>query len=413
MIEKQTKTNCKALSQKVLEIMRNDGYSYSTVDRHLIYIYRRLNKFCDKNYGGIYSYDAGREFLADNEKRNLQKDSFYDYINAVHRMDSALEGDFHWRAPNKVGMPYATSCFDEILFIYEKSLYDTGKTKADVRARMHVLSRFLKYAEKHGCHSLSDINAPVIYGGFEIEGSKEEFRKSVVHFVRYAFRQNLIPSDISNCVPEISRHKPVPTVYSKEEINTILNSIDKGSKTGRRDFAIIIIAARTGMRSCDIVSLKFENIHREERTISIVQKKTGVPIVFPLLHENRKAIDDYVENERPCCDSPYIFLKSDNPDHAKLLPHSIYAIVSRRISASGIETTGRKMGAHALRSSLASHLLEEGNNYSTIQRVLGHTSPEAAKHYVRVEIERLRDCALPVPSFSPEMKAFVLKEAVL
>ena len=71
------------------------------------------------------------------------------------------------------------------------------------------------------------------------------------------------------------------------------------------------------------------------------------------------------------------------------------------------------MGAHALRSSLASQLLEEGNSYSTIQKVLGHTSPETAKHYVRVETERLRGCALGMPEFSPETESFVLKGEAL
>ena len=405
--------NCKELSQKILETMRNDGYSYRAVDRGLVYIYRRLMKFCDENCEGVYSRKAGEIFLEENNKRGLSKGHFNAYVNAVHRMDCALIGDFHWRAPNKATMPYAASCLDKILPIYEEHLYDTGKTRNDIRSRMHVLSRFLKYAGDHGCSSLSDINAPIIYGGFEAEGSKGEFRKSIGHFIRYAFRQGIIESDMSSCIPEVSRHKPVPTVYSNEEINTILDSIDKGSKTGRRDFAIIVVAARTGMRSCDIASLTFENIDRAGRSIAITQKKTGEPIAFPLLEEIRTAIDDYVENERPDSVSPYVFLKTDNPDHGKLLPHTIYTIVSRRIKASGIETNGRKMGAHALRSSLASQLLEEGNSYSTIQKVLGHTSPETAKHYVRVETERLRGCALGMPEFSPETESFVLKGEAL
>ena len=403
---------CTELTQKILAIMREDGYAKNVTDRHLKCIYNKVTRFCDVHNEGQYTPEIGRNFLAEYEKIISNRREFLAYENAIDRLDRALYGDFHYRPVTKREIPYAPSCFDELLAIYENQLYESGKTKQNVRNRMHVLSRFMKYAHDHGCHRLVDIDASIIYSGFEVESSKDEFRKSVVHFLRYAYRQGLIPMDISCFVPEFSRHQPIPTVYNIEEINAILGSIDRTKRLGKRNYAIIMIAARTGLRSCDIADLKFDNIDRKNKTLTIVQKKTGEHIEIPLLDEVIDAIDDYVSNERPVSDSPNIFLCLKNPDVGILMPHTIYAIVSRTIKKSGIDPAGRKCGAHALRSSLASHLLEEGNSYSVIQKALGHSSPEAVKHYVKIELTRLRECALSVPVFPADVEKVILQEVL-
>ena len=155
-----------------------------------------------------------------------------------------------------------------------------------------------------------------------------------------------------------------------------------------------------GLRSCDIAGLTFSSINFASGVIRLIQKKTGEPLELPLLPEIKESLEDYIKNARPISDSPYIFLTTPQPDIRAITPHAIYVIVSRIIDNSGIKTFNKRRGAHALRSSLASQLLEEGNSYSIIQKVLGHTSPEAAKAYVRIEIEKLRECALPVPDIS-------------
>lgn len=91
------------------------------------------------------------------------------------------------------------------------------------------------------------------------------------------------------------------------------------------------------------------------------------------------------------------------PASSVLSIQRFHAVVSEAAARVGIDTSSRRHGAHALRASLASHLLAEVKNYSEIQQVLGQTSPDAAKHYIRVEAERLRECAIEVPSFSNEL----------
>lgn len=404
------KQNCAELTAQMLSEMRSDNYSYRITGRSVNYIYRSLTRFCDGRYDGMYSTEAGQAFLIFNEGRKLSRQHMNTYRNSIARLDHALDGDFHWKPSSREKQAYATSCFDSTVKNYEVFLYETGKTEADVRARIHVLSRFLRHADSQGITNLSDITAEVIYSGFESEGSKDEFCKSVRSFFRHAYRRNLASTDLCELVPGLPRHKPVPTVYSAEEIEAVLGSIDRTTDTGKRNYCIVLIAARLGLRSCDIAGLTFSSICHDDNSIRLVQKKTGEAIEFPLLPEIDSALRDYITNARPASESQHIFLSVPHPGVSVLKPHTIYAVVSRIIDSAGIDTTNKRRGAHALRSSLASQLLDEGNSYPVIQKVLGHTSPEAAKAYVRIETEKLRQCALEVPPIqSGALAAFFRK----
>jgi len=263
--------------------------------------------------------------------------------------------------------------------------------------------------ESIGIVDISMIKAEHVHEEFKAANDKAGFHKKIKMFFRYAYKYELIENDISCWIPSIPRHKPVPTVYKAEEIEKILSSIDRTSCIGKRDYCIVLIAAKLGIRSCDIAGLNLDAIHYTEGIIRLTQQKTNVSIEFPILPEISTALDDYLNNARPDSDLPNVFLTKPRPVASILSTQGIYAIVSEAIAKSGIDTASRRHGAHALRSSLASQLLSDGKTYSEIQQVLGQTSLDVAQHYVRVETERLREWALEVPDFHDEAVIFFLK----
>ncbi|MBR3999983.1 MAG: tyrosine-type recombinase/integrase [Clostridia bacterium] len=396
--------SCAELSVKILRIMEADGYSYTMTHRRCNYILREITKYCEAVYGGIYTPEAGEEYLR--IKNNVTPPFAFEWMNVcrntVIRLNQALVGNFHWRPETKACIPYKSSRFDFLVQEYEKYLYQCGNQVSDVRARLHILSRFLFVVQDAGITDIRQLTYAVIYAGYEAENSKGEFTKSVRSFLRYLFRKGVLDTDMSAAVPPTPRHKPLPTVYTAEEIAQILASIDRETPVGKRNYTIVLIAARLGLRSCDIANLTFQNINYERGTIRLIQQKTGETAEYPLLSEIRDALSDYIENGRPVSKEQYIFLSSHPYEPAPLKASSMYAVVSRLILSSEIDSSGRRKGAHALRSSLATGLLQEGTSYPVIQKVLGHTSSGAVRHYVRVDIERLRKCALPVPEFSGE-----------
>ncbi len=343
------------------------------------------------------------------QMKKLSKDQTALYRNSIERLNHALSGNFHWRPEKQNLKPYESSCYDSIISLYESYLFQTGKTNTNVRHHIHSVARFLAHMESIGIVDISMIKADYVHERFKAANDKSGFHKTIKMFFRYAYKYGLIENDISCWIPSISRHKPVPTVYTLEEIENILSSIDRITCIGKRNYCIILIAAKLGIRSCDIAGLNLDDIHRTEGIIRLTQQKTNVSIEFPILQEISTALDDYLNNARPDSCLPNVFLTKPRPVASALSTQGIYTIVSEAIAKSGIDVSSRRHGAHALRSSLASQLLSDGKTYSEIQQVLGQISPDVARHYVRVETERLRECALEVPDFSDETIVFFLK----
>lgn len=394
---------CSELSEKVLNEMCSDGYSPKSVEHHVRPVYNRLAEYCEEHFGGMYSVNAGKAFIQMVQRKNKSKEQTDLNRNSIERLDHALDGDFHWRPAKSKLKPYASSCYDVAIARYEAYLIQTGKTITNTRHHIHLIAGFLAYMESIGISSLPMIKAEHIHERFIAANDKAGFRKAVKMFFRYACKYGLTENDVSHWIPTVPRHKPVPSVYSKDEIEKILDSIDRTTSLGKRNYCIILIAARLGIRSCDIAGLKLEDIRYREGIIRVTQQKTDVPVEYPILDEIYAAMRDYLDNARPDSDLPYVFLTQPRPVSSALSTQGIHAVVSGAIARAGIDMSSRRHGAHALRSSLASHLLAEGKNYPEIQQVLGQTSPDAARHYIRVEAERLRECAIGVPVFPDEL----------
>ncbi|MCI6581292.1 MAG: tyrosine-type recombinase/integrase [Oscillospiraceae bacterium] len=408
MLKEET-NNCAELAEKILEQMCLDGYSRKNVYSHIKSIYNKLVKYCDAYFEGRYSVKAGESFMVVTQMKNQSKQHTDLVRNSIKRLDHALTGDFHWR-PTKVRLkPYATSCYDEIVRRYETYLIQTGKTITNTRHHIHLIARFLSHMESIGITDLSMIKAENVHERFIAANDKEGFHKSMKIFFRYACKYGLIENDISLWIPSAPRRKPVPSVYTVEEIERILSVIDRSTDLGKRNYCIVLMAAKLGIRSCDIAALKIDDIQRTEGIIRVVQQKTDIPVAYPILDEISTALEDYLNNARPKSPLPNVFLTKPRPVASVLSTQGIYAIVSGAIAKSGIDTSSRRHGAHALRSSLASQLLAEGKSYPEIQQVLGQTSPDVARHYIRVETERLRECAIGVPGFSNEIVDYFLE----
>ncbi|WP_244910469.1 site-specific integrase [Caldibacillus thermoamylovorans] len=172
--------------------------------------------------------------------------------------------------------------------------------------------------------------------------------------------------------------------------------MDRGNPKGKRDFVMVLLAARLGLRASDICGLKFENVHWETNTIHLVQKKTKKKIELPLLTEVGNAIIDYLKFGRPQSDLPYLFLRAGQP-YDRLEEPTLHSIVSFYLKQAGIKNIeNKKHGPHALRHSLAGILLEKKTPLPVISEVLGHTNTESTKTYLRIDLDTLRQCALDV-----------------
>lgn len=196
--------------------------------------------------------------------------------------------------------------------------------------------------------------------------------------------------------PKVHQSEKLPSCYTAEEIAAIENAVDRRSDIGKRDYAIILLASRLGLRSSDIRLLQFKDLDWDNNEIKITQYKTGKKITLPLLSEVGDAIIDYVRNSRPNCSSKSVFLTCSRP-HRPLGEHAIPVLVDRYFSRSGVDCNGKHSGSHALRHSLATIMLGEGTPLPVISDVLGHVSSESTMYYLGVDVNSLLKCSLDVP----------------
>ncbi len=195
-----------------------------------------------------------------------------------------------------------------------------------------------------------------------------------------------------NCTP--AKRRRVYVGYSDEDAQKILAVIDRESIKGKRDFAMVMLAYSTGLRSCDILNLKFENIDWRTHEIRLIQEKTNVPLALPLDAATGNAIAEYILNGRPECDSEYVFIRTQHPYTRMLSFWQIVAEYARRALG-----TSRKMnGPHAFRRGMGRRLLEAGVPSPMICDVLGHTSAAPLRQYTASSLECLRKCARTLES---------------
>jgi site-specific recombinase XerD len=251
----------------------------------------------------------------------------------------------------------------------------------------------MAFAERYGCSQINEINMEIVLAGFERATRKDGFRQAVGAFLQYSYNRKMIKSNLRHLMPSIVRHHCVPSVYSPEEVEQLLASIDRQTAIGKRNYAIILIAARLGLRTSDIVNLKFDNIKKER--IEIIQFKTKQPLTTVLTDEIKDAISDYINNGRPQISDPHIFLHKGG--YGAISTGAARRITQRAFAKSGIVYGNRKTGLHSLRASLATALLSEGNDYPTIQKVLGQEHIQSTKFYAKADIEQLRTHAIAVP----------------
>ena len=221
--------------------------------------------------------------------------------------------------------------------------------------------------------------------------------RAVRYYLKYCYENGFMNTEMFSKLPNphYNRQSRLPSSYTANEVKKLLDSIDLGNPCGIRDYAIILLIARLGLRSSDVANLRFSNIDWEKEVIRLTQVKTGNPLELPLLEDVGEAIINYLKNARPKTDSDHVFVRQV-PPYTNFTSNAVGGLVRVHLQKSGIHLEGKKKGSHTLRHSLASRLLEHEIPLPVISEILGHTTTETTMTYLRIDINELRKCALEV-----------------
>lgn len=215
-------------------------------------------------------------------------------------------------------------------------------------------------------------------------------------FLRYLRHQGRITTDLAAAVPGVAAWKlsVLPKFLPIEQVQRVLEGCDRQTPGGRRDYAILMLLARLGLRAGEVVSLTLDDIRWDTGEIS-VQGKGRRQSRLPLPQEVGQALADYLQKGRPPCSSRRFFIRDRAPRQGFANAVAVSTLVRRALERAGVWSASK--GAHLFRHSLATHMLHRGASLADIGDLLRHRGINTTAIYAKVDLEALRPLAQPWP----------------
>jgi site-specific recombinase XerD len=287
----------------------------------------------------------------------------------------------------------------EIFFVYLRE--ERGLTKWTLRVYDYALRLFQKYTHRIGLHSVKELS-PTILSGF-VADNKERLGKSAMTsvcssiriFLKFLYRERLIDRDLGLAIesPQKYHMADLPRSISWDNVRQMLESVDRRSPVGRRDYAILLLLVTYGLRAREVASIKLEDIDWKREQLTISGRKAGHTTAYPLSKIVGEAILEYLRKDRPETAERELFFRVVSP----VVPLSWNAVSSRAsayIHKAGIKVA--RPGSHTLRHTCVQRLVDAHFSFKLIGDYVGHRSPDSTKIYSKMDISSLRELSLGV-----------------
>jgi site-specific recombinase XerD len=215
-------------------------------------------------------------------------------------------------------------------------------------------------------------------------------------FLRWIHQRGTTARSLAGCVPAVaaSRLATVPKSLPGEQVESLLQRCDRSTLIGRRDYAILLLLARLGLRAGDVVAMELDDLDWEGGEL-LVRGKGGRQDRLPLPRKVGAAVAAYLRHGRPRCSTRRVFVRARAPHRGFCSSVAVSNIVQRGLERAGIEPP--RKGAHTLRHALACTMLRRGASLAEIGQILRHRSPDTTAIYAKVDIAALRRLALAWP----------------
>lgn len=382
------------------DAMTDYGMSVGTIERNLIY-YRKLVSFMVQKGIINYTEDVGQQFLGyaslNNSYSIKTKESCVRVVSLLKLILNERPYTPRFTHVHKEHVLYGD--IGEAAEDYLKECSRHSLRPNTISVKRLELSRFT-IAMKNKGKRLHDITLQDLYDYVTpLQKAQNQVITTLRLFFGYLYQRGTIAENIAANLKRIRKalREKIISFYSEDEIAQIESSVDRRTKNGKRNYAMILLASRLGLRASDVVRIKFGDIDWDNSQITLRQYKTGRIITLPLLNDVGEAVIDYVLNARPETHGiESVFISSVRP-YRECTSTSFSCMVGEVIRKSGVSTKGRHTGSHCLRHSLATALMNGGNEFPVISEVLGHSCSESTAFYLTVNIKSLLECSLDVP----------------
>ncbi len=275
-------------------------------------------------------------------------------------------------------------------------------SESTVRAAITTAIWFANYLESRGVLSFDQLQPADVLS--YVASRQRLARKTQSHLVynlrslfRFLLLRGFVAQDFCPVLPPIPvpHDALVPSVWEPELVEKLLQAVDRSSPNGKRDYAIMMLAARLGLRVGDIRALRLDDIHWRIATIEVTQSKTRAPLTLPIPAEVGEALIDYLQHGRPQVAYREVFLRSTPPFTPFATDTHLHRVIAQWRQLAGIRFKSKQRhGLHSLRHTLTTRLLHEQTPFHVISEILGHASPATTMIYAKADVESLRGVAL-------------------
>ena len=216
-------------------------------------------------------------------------------------------------------------------------------------------------------------------------------------FLRFLWQTGQTTRDLTAAIPPVRRWRlvDVPKYLTPDDVQQVLDACPRTSAVGRRDYAILLLLARLGLRGGEIVRLELDDIDWHAGAL-LVRGKGFVRSHLPLPCDVGEAVAAYLQRDRPRCATRRVFVRARAPHRGLGHPATVSTLVRVALTRAGVNAPIH--GAHLLRHSLATDLLRRGASMADIGDVLRHQQPQTTEIYAKVDLTRLRWLAQAWPS---------------
>lgn len=395
-------TNLEELIQQVKNRLKECSYSEHAQKSYSIY-FNAIKKYAVSKGIGEYNEQLGIDFLKERYNYPFKKQgrlctTIQNAARCVELITSMYTtGDISRRKKHKTKKTLKNTSFQETVGKYNDIIRNSYDNQGNIHHRMNTVYEFLEYITDCGLESFAMLCANHISGFLSTfinlsRGSRKTKLSHIRLFLRYLYSEKHTPLDLSLAIPalRLGGYTYVPKPFTTEETEQFLAAIDRTKPYGKRDYAIVKLISRLGIRSGDARLLKFEHINWEKSLLTFRQGKTGNIIELPLPEDVGLCIIEYLRDGRPTSNSEYIFLRHSAPFEPLA---GLSDICRRYLKENNIETK-RNKGLHSFRHALASRLLDEDVPPETIAQILGHVNNATVGQYLHIDFKRLRLCAI-------------------
>jgi site-specific recombinase XerD len=370
--------------RRISDALRDLGYSDSTIGLRQRYWkeYHSFNGSFDVDESAMDDFLSQKHGLKPNNI-NISKSQYEVRASIRNLLEFRRHGKIiNYHTPWFTDLPWVES-YKNVVDAFLADQKDKGCRPDTIVGYERTLKKLTNYLHSIGITSFKEMNPSHITSFLvdSVHRTAKDLKSLLCHLrmlFRYLYLNEHNSMDLSLFLPKsnvLMKRRRIPTTWTREDVNKILSCVDIANPVGKRDYAMILLVARLGMRVSDVIRLRFENIKWDRNCIHTVQHKTNEPLVLPLFEDVGSSIIDYIKNGRPAFESNLVFVKHKPPFGKFSDNNHLYGIFNKYLVKSGIVVTPDKNhGMHSLRHSLANELLRKEIPLPVIAEILGHKS---------------------------------------